>query len=55
MRLTGMGVEEACQLLISTLSVENLDRLEKELTRRVFGNEAEAKGQTRERRSVQAQ
>jgi hypothetical protein len=43
MRLTGISVEEASQSLISTLSVENLDRLEKELMQRVFGNEVEAR------------
>jgi hypothetical protein len=43
MRLTGMGFEEASQSLIDSLSVENLDRLEKELVRRVFGDEVEAR------------
>ena len=41
MRLTGMGVEEASQSLIDSLSVENLGRLEKELMQ-VFGDELEA-------------
>jgi hypothetical protein len=39
MRLTGISIEEASQSLISTLSVENLDRLERELTRRVFSDD----------------
>jgi len=41
MRLTGISVEEACESLISTLGVENLDRLEKELIQ-VFGDDVEA-------------
>jgi hypothetical protein len=42
MRFTGMSVEEASKSVIGSLSLENLDRIEKELSQRVFDNDLQA-------------